>query len=170
MAEMPVRQSTEHEEKIEHEEKMAFACKVGGLIEECGHPRIAGHIVGWLLVSDPPEQSFNDLVETLEASKGSISTMTRRLERAGLIERISRPGDRQTYFRIRPGAWRLMLRRELRTVSDLCDAAEEGLALMDDEPPCLCRRLEEMHDFYAFAAEKMPALVEEYEATQEAGS
>lgn len=147
--------------------KQAFVQHVAALIEECGHPCIAGRIVGWLLVSDPAEQSFGELVEATGASKGSISTMTRRLEDDGLVERISRAGDRQTYFRLRSGAWRTVLHRRMALVRDLARAAECGLAQIEDPSPSVRCRLEEMRDFYAFVAEKMPGLVEEYEREQE---
>lgn len=145
------------------EQKQVFVRRISDLMEECGHPCIAGRIVGWLVVSDPPEQSFGALVEATDASKGSISTMTRRLERAGLIERIRRTGDRQTYFRLRPDAWHTVLCRRMALVRDLAAAAERGLRELEDEPPSVRCRLEEMHDFYAFVAENMPALIEQYE-------
>lgn len=159
---VPATASSSDEEK-----KRAFVRRVSELIEECGHPGIAGRIIGWLLVSDPAEQSFGALVEATRASKGSISTMTRRLEQAGLVERRSRAGDRQTYFRLRSGAWRTVLRRRMALVNDLAQIAERGLGQLDGQPPSVRCRLQEMRDFYAFVAEQMPALLEAYEAEQE---
>jgi DNA-binding transcriptional regulator GbsR (MarR family) len=47
---------------------------------------MAGRILGWLLISDSPHQSSEQLVNGLEASKGSISSMTRLLIQINLIE------------------------------------------------------------------------------------
>jgi hypothetical protein len=142
-----------------------FVEDVGLTMEESGHPRIAGRIVGWLLVCDPPHQSFNDLVEVLGASKGSISNMTRMLLQADLIERFAVPGERQTFFRIRPGAWVRVLRRRIDSVSQLSQVAARGLALMEKhDGDGDYWRLREMQDFYQFISRKIPLLIEEYES------
>ncbi|MEJ2288705.1 MAG: MarR family transcriptional regulator, partial [Deinococcales bacterium] len=86
----------------ERQELLAFIEEIGLAIEGQGLPRMAGRVLGALLVADPPEQSADELVATLHASRSSVSTMTRLLEGAGLIERVSRPGDRKLYYRNRP--------------------------------------------------------------------
>jgi len=79
--------------------------EVGIIFEQTGLPRMAGRILGWLIIADPPHQSATQITEALIASKGSISTITRLLIQLGLVERISLPGVRQDYFRIRADAW-----------------------------------------------------------------
>lgn len=145
-----------------HDERLAFVEKVGLAIEDCGHPRIFGRITGWLLICDPPYQSFDDLVEVLDASKGSISNMTRLLIQVGLVEKFSLPGDRKTYFRISPGAWERHFRGQIEYVRQLCKIADEGLALLQDAPEEHRDRLREMNAFFDFIARKGPQLVEEY--------
>lgn len=71
--------------------KQFFAEDVGLVFENIGLPRMAGRVLGWLLVCDPPHQSMLELVEALSASKASISNTTRMLIEIGLIERISLP-------------------------------------------------------------------------------
>ena len=61
-------------------------------LERDGLPRMAGRIFGWLLLCDPPEQTLEDLAGALHGSKASMSTMTRLLAGAGLIERMRLPG------------------------------------------------------------------------------
>ncbi|MBA3470937.1 MAG: hypothetical protein H0T53_14985 [Herpetosiphonaceae bacterium] len=56
-----------------------FVEKVGLLYEQVGLQRMAGRILGWLLICDPPAQSAADLAAALDASKGSISGITRQL-------------------------------------------------------------------------------------------
>ena len=81
-------------------EERNFVEEVGLFFEQTGMPRMAGRILGWLLISDPPHQSTDELAGGLIASKGSISTNTRLLIQIGLIERLSLPGVRHDYFRI----------------------------------------------------------------------
>jgi len=82
-----------------------FVEEVGVFFKQNGLPRMAGRIFGWLLVSDMPHQSIDELAEALTVSKGSVSAMLRPLIQIGLIERLSRLGVRHDYFQIRTGAW-----------------------------------------------------------------
>lgn len=76
-----------------------FVERLAVALEMDGFPRIAGRIFGLLIISDS-EISLDDIASTLGASKGSASVNTRLLEEKGIIERVSRPGDRRDYYRI----------------------------------------------------------------------
>ena len=154
----------------EQAEEQRFVEEVGIVFEQTGLPRMAGRILGWLLISDPPHQSTDQLVEALMASKGSISTMTRLLIQIGLIERLSLPGVRHDYFRLRPDAWQHMIRRglvdEIRMVRQL---AERGLGLLVDKTPLTRKWLEEMRDVYTFLEREFPVLLERWEEERKKG-
>lgn len=124
---------------------------------------MAGRLLGALLVADPPEQTAEELAETLQASRGSISAMTRLLEAPGIIERFRKPGDRRDYFRNRPDAWWQAMQREAASLSELRALAEKGLTLVADAPPEIRRGLEDMREFYAFFEREMPKLLERWE-------
>lgn len=125
---------------------------------------MAGRIFGWLLISNPPHQSMDQLVEVLQASKGSVSTMTRLLIQVSLIERLSLPGQRRDYFRIRPHAWSQMIKQRLVQITAFREMADKGLKLLEDEPPNLRQRLEEMRDIHAFFERELPAMNARWEA------
>jgi DNA-binding transcriptional regulator GbsR (MarR family) len=141
-----------------------FAEEVGIVFEQTGMPRMAGRILGWLLISDPPHQSTEQVTKALMASKGSISTMTRLLIQNGLIERLSLPGVRHDYFRLRSDAWQHMIGRglteEIKMVRQL---AERGLELLGDKTPVTKNWLEEMRDVYTFLEHEFPTLLERWE-------
>jgi len=148
----------------EQPEEKQFVEEVGIVFEQTGLPRMAGRILGWLLLSDPLHQSTDELAEALMASKGSISTMTRFLIRIGLIERISLPGQRRDYFRLRPDAWRYMIRHGLEDeIKMFRQLAEHGLELLGDATSMTRKWLEEMRDKYAFFELEFPALLERWE-------
>ena len=119
---------------LQAEEKQ-FAEEVGIVFEQTGMPRMAGRILGWLLISDPPHQSMEQLTKALIASKGSISSMTRLLIQLGLIERLSLPGVRHDYFRLRSDAWQHMIGRgltgEIRMVRQLAEQGEPWTLVVD---------------------------------------
>jgi len=144
-------------------EKKQFIEEVGILFEQTGMPRMAGRIVGWLLISDPSHQSTSELVEALMASKGSISTTTRLLIRIGLIERISLPGQRHDYFRIKPCAWQQLLKDTATQTTTFRQLMEKGLELLGDKAHVNRKWLEEMRDMYVFFEHEFPALFERWE-------
>lgn len=131
--------------------------------EQWGLPRMAGRILGWLLICDPAHQSTSDLQQVLKASKGSISMMTRLLLQEDLVERVGVPGDRRDYFRLRGGAWTRLMSDRLAVVSAIHQLAERGFNLLDGRDAALRQRLEEIHDLYAFIERELPALFERWE-------
>ena len=145
-------------------EEKHFVEEVGIAFEQTGLPRAAGRIFGWLLISDPPQQSVSELTEALMASRGSISSMTRLLIQIGLIERISLPGVRHEYFHLRPDAWQHMIKHGLEDeITMFRQLAEHGLELLADKNPLTREGLEEMSDIYIFFEREFPALMESWE-------
>lgn len=144
-------------------EQKQFVEEVGIVFEMVGLPRMAGRIFGWLLLSNPPHQSPAELASVLQASKGSISTMTRLLMQIGLIERISLPGQRRDYFRIRLNAWTELTRQRMAQITAFRQLAERGLELMNGSDPALSQRLEEMRDMHAFCEQELPKMLERWE-------
>lgn len=136
---------------------------MGIAFEDLGLPRMAGRILGWLLICDPPYQSAAELSAGVEGSKGSISSMTRLLGQVGFVERMGLPGSRITYYRIKPGCWLEVLKNRIVFVTAMRDLAERGLALMADKEPRLRLRLEELHDVYTFIDHEMPVLLEHWQ-------
>ena len=150
-------------------EEKRFVEEVGVFFEQSSLPRMAGRILGWLLISDPPHQTTSELAEVLLASKGSISTMTRLLIRIGLIERTSLPGERHDYFRLKPNAWHQMLKDSLVQVAAARQLAEHGLELLEGKAHVNRLSLEEMHNMYAFFERELPALLERWEQERKEG-
>jgi DNA-binding transcriptional regulator GbsR (MarR family) len=150
-------------------DKQHFVEEVALIFEEIGLTRMAGRILGWLLISNPPHQSADELAEALQASKGSISTMTRLLIQLDLIERAGIPGDRRDYFRMKPDVWAQLLQARLSQITDLHQLAEEGLELLEAEPPELRQRIQDMHDLYSYVETELPILIERWEQKRASG-
>ncbi len=131
--------------------------------EQMGLPRMAGRVLGVLLIYDPPAQSLTDLCEILQASKSSVSTTTRLLTEMGLIERVASPVPRQVYFQFKPGGWLVFIRQHLRLWASLHQLAEQGLELLQDRDPELRERLQEAHDMFSAIEDELPALLERLE-------
>ncbi len=101
----------------------------GLVFEANGMPRMAGRVLGRLLMCWPPHQSMTQLAEALQASKASISTTTAMLAQMGFVERLSFPGDRQDYFRVRPTSTAIHVQdmaRRLRAQLALVERGDGG--------------------------------------------
>jgi DNA-binding transcriptional regulator GbsR (MarR family) len=79
--------------KREFIEDMARTCE-----QAFGLPRMGGRIWGTLLVTEEDYLSSENLMAQINASRGTVSTMVRLLERVGFIKRVSIPGDRRHYY------------------------------------------------------------------------
>ena len=108
---MPYNSQAERERELIHQIALVF--------EQGGLPPIAGRVVGRLLLCDPPHQSSTQLADYLHASRGSISTTTRMLMAARVLERVRFPRDRAAYFRIQKGCWSEMLHAEFDRIRRL---------------------------------------------------
>jgi DNA-binding transcriptional regulator GbsR (MarR family) len=144
-------------------DKKAFIEEMGIIYEQMGMYRMAGRIIGWLLICDPPHQSAKELATVLEASKGSISTIIRWLDDSGLVERLGIPGHRSTYYRIKPGAWIEIAKAKTAFHKPLKDLADSGLKLLQGENVQLSARLREMRAFQAFFEKEIPLLLNRFE-------
>jgi DNA-binding transcriptional regulator GbsR (MarR family) len=147
-----------------------FVDDTGLLLEAAGMPRIAGQVLGWLLVCEPEAQSLTDLSEVLSISKASASTTTRLLTQFGLIERTLLPGDRRDYYRVADDAWHRFFQTRMATMHKLQRNAERGLQLLADAPPARRARLERMGTLFGFLEREMSKLMRQFEIENTSGS
>jgi DNA-binding transcriptional regulator GbsR (MarR family) len=141
-------------------EETHFIEDIGLYFERLGLPRMAGRILGVLLISDPPAQSITEIVEKLNASKSSISIMARLLVEVGLIEKVPSPMPRRDYFKFKTGGWILYMQQWFELMSGLHKITERGIALLNDKPADLKNRLMEAHDLFSYLEEHFPSLLE----------
>ena len=134
----------------------------GLFAEQIGLTRMAGRILGWLLICDPPHQTMHELVNALQTSKSSISTTTRMLITFGMLERVSLPGERRDYYRLVPDLWTSAMERSSQQFTGFRKMADRGLALLANAEPERRQRLQEMHDLYTFIAREFPQIMERW--------
>lgn len=144
------------------EDLLHYVEEFGLFYEQYGLPRTAGRILAWLMICDPPHQTMHELVEALQVSKSSISTGSRMLMQGGIIERISLPGQRRDFYRVKQNAWVTNWETRAQTVTMTMDLVQRGLNLLADDPPEQRVRLEEMLDFFAFLQAEFPQILQKY--------
>lgn len=136
-----------------------FIEEMGLAHEEDRLPRIAGRLVGLLILSPDPVR-FDHMAERLRVSRASISTNTRLLENMGVIQRVTRPGDRRDYFQINeePG---LLLRIVDRYRARQASAEEMKRALLPESGTdgLVAERLDRFVRFYSILADSLSAAI-----------
>ncbi|WP_433575599.1 GbsR/MarR family transcriptional regulator [Nocardia brasiliensis] len=147
-------------------EQLAFVEDFALVLERMGLVRMTGRAAGWLLVSNPPEQTFGQIADALQASKGSISGALKILVTMRWVDKISKPGDRRDYYAIRPGILPELTRQQSGMYSDLTMMTSRGLALFDDPNGEQAARVRDMHEFFVWMGKELPALIDRWYAEQ----
>ncbi len=141
-------------------EEQHFTEDMGLFFEQLGLPRMAGRVLGELLICDPPAQSLNDLCEALQVSKSAVSTMARLLVNIGLIEQVASPVPRRDFFRFRSGGWFTFIRQRMEILAALHGITERGLEILAAKKGTGRERLAEAHDMFAYIEKVFPEWLE----------
>jgi len=148
---------------LDNERLRQFTENTADMMEENGLPRMAGRVIGALMICAPPYLSHEELAEQLQASKGSISMTTQLLMRISIVERISLPGHRRHYYRLRERLWNDLLSTRTEHVQQHLELVEDGLALLEGEPIEAKMRLIELQVFSDFILESLPEMASRWE-------
>jgi hypothetical protein len=115
-------------------------------------------LLAWMMVCDPPEQSAHDIQTGVGLSAAAVSTATRQFITAGMLERVSRRGERRTYYRLASGSWDAPLEAKLRALGRLRQVAERGIAAAGGRADY---RLAEMRDAFAWFEDELEQFIKQ---------
>jgi DNA-binding transcriptional regulator GbsR (MarR family) len=117
-----------------------FSDRMGQIFENEGEQRTAGRMFGFLLVSEGVV-SLDHLAEALGVSKASASTNARALAQMGVLERVSRPGDRHDYYGIAPDLFTHTMTRRLQRWQRFTEAVQDARRTIPSQSPGVRARL-----------------------------
>lgn len=127
-----------------------------------GMPLIAGRILAFLLICDPPERTAAELSHGLSASTGSVSTNVRLLLRLGVISKTTRQGREAALYQVEENRWPELVRQRMQQVTELQQLTETGLRMFSGQGE-RARRLRTVSEFYRWLASEMPELWRRWE-------
>lgn len=135
----------------EREELLDWVERVSTYLARDGVPPIAGRVLGWLMVCDPPEQSAGEISAAIGASRASLTSNLRLLSSMGFLTWRSRPGARTVYYRMAEQAWSVVVRRQIAGITSFLDITRDGLNLVgpDDDQAA---RIRQAHATFAWMA------------------
>ena len=135
-----------------------FIERLGLQAQSEGFSRIAGQLWATLIVSDGPVSS-SQLVDTLRVSKASVSTNTCFLERLGIVERRSIPGERQDFFAIRPHPYAALVEGQIKRLEARKEVIAEAKATITNEQTLA--KLTDLDQFYTLYYESSKDLLKQ---------
>lgn len=123
---------------------------------------IAGKIIGLLLVIDIDRLSFDEIISTLNISKGSASIVLRVLQKKKYVKSVINEGERRRYYQINTqNLFKLLeeFERSCDIVNMLLDKTFELKNDKTSENAIYCQRIMKTINFYK---ENLMALKEEF--------
>ncbi|MGW4958262.1 GbsR/MarR family transcriptional regulator [Nonomuraea sp. NPDC004186] len=125
-----------------------------------GVPPIAGRVLGWLMVCDPPEQSAGQISAAISASRASLTSNLRLLTSMGFLTWRTRPGERTVYYRMADDAWMVVARQQIAGITSFLDITRDGLDLVgpSDERATRIRQAHTTFEWMAKVFDNAPPL------------
>lgn len=93
-------------------------------------PLIAGRVLGWLMICDPAEQTAGEIAAAVGASRASLTTNLRLLTSIGLVQPLTKPGQRAIHYRVDDEAWARVVQRQIASLASFGELTREGMALV----------------------------------------
>jgi DNA-binding transcriptional regulator GbsR (MarR family) len=140
-----------------------FVERMGLIMQADGKPRIAGRILGLMIVHGGPF-GFTELADRLSVSRASISTNTRLLEDLGVLERTAMPGDRQDYFRLTRQPYARLLRGVVQRMHRARDVVGGAQLALPQDMTGAQERLAELDAFYEALIDNFERVIETWDA------
>jgi biotin operon repressor len=153
---------------VPRDEELIFADHVGRFYaREHGFPPMAGRLMGYLMICDPPQQSIDELADALMASRSAITGAVKMLEAYGFVARTRRAGERVDRVSANPDAMEPR-NFDSRLFEEQGALFREGLALLAGAPPERRAVLSELVALADFLAERLPRVLAEWHEHRDA--
>ncbi|WP_188197383.1 GbsR/MarR family transcriptional regulator [Nonomuraea sp. SYSU D8015] len=145
---------TEQEPLLEWVERVAM------YLARDGVPPIAGRVLGWLMICDPPEQSAGQISTAIGASRASLTSSLRLLTSMKFLTWRTRPGERTVYYRMAEDAWAVVVRRQVASIASFMDITHDGVDLVgaDEERAARVRQAHATFEWMAKVFDNAPPL------------
>ena len=150
------------------DEEITFADHMGRFYaRRFAFPPMAGRVLGYLLVCEPPAQTIAELSDALLASRSAVTGALDVLERIDTIQRSRAAGERMDRVRVDLSSAESR-GFDVTEYQELGDLAREGLEVLKDAPADRRESLMELEAFADWLVERMRTLQQEWETHRDA--
>lgn len=141
--------------------------EIGIAFEKTGMAPMIGRVLGFLLLADPPHQTFYAIQEFLGASKSSISNAINMLMYKDIVGYTTFSGDRKRYFKLNAENWLEQAKCKMSDFSELDQVLLEALNMRDpNQHQEFNEGLRKIFSFHIFMGQEMPKLIAKWEQMQ----
>ncbi|MFG2129196.1 hypothetical protein ACGFNV_15540 [Streptomyces sp. NPDC048751] len=127
-----------------------------------GMPHERGRVIGWLIISDPVEQTTAELIARLGTTREAIDRVADQLVPAHVIFRKDIPGTDEYALSMNDESWPNAVLEVFANIPEfdriLCDAQET----LKDEDPERRARLDRTQHLFGFIAREIPSVLTTY--------
>ena len=146
-----------------NESQYDLLARIGVFFERQGLQPAVSRIIGLLLLSEPPQLSFEDIQQQLKISKSAVSNALNLLITMELVDYVTHHGERKRYFKIRTDAWQRTVNGHLRGILDLSKLLTEIKEQRTTAHADIVKHLDEVIDFHVFFYEEVQHIVAKWE-------
>lgn len=115
--------------------------ETGKVFEKFGLTPMQGRIIAYFTVSDPPEKTFDELVQYFKASKSSVSNSLNYLLQNKIIDYKTFAADRKRYFFLTDSFFRVYFQKVLENVAELKQYAYRTVSMRTPEYPVASEKI-----------------------------
>jgi DNA-binding transcriptional regulator GbsR (MarR family) len=137
--------------------------KIGVVCDKDGFPPLAGRLLGFLMLAEPPHKTFDEIVEFLQASKSAVSNTLKFLEAQKMVDYITFPGDRKRYFRMSVENWGQVVGQRLDFLVNMQEKVKEVLAIRSGDHPEFNEGLHNIYLLYQTFIDELPRIIQKWE-------
>jgi DNA-binding transcriptional regulator GbsR (MarR family) len=105
--------------------------RIGVFHEHKGLQPLVGRIIGLLLVHKNEEATFEEIVDSLGASKSAVSNGLNFLQAKDRITYHTKPGDRKRYFTLKMKNWSDELEKELLEITKIKEFIDDVIKVRE---------------------------------------
>jgi DNA-binding transcriptional regulator GbsR (MarR family) len=141
--------------------------QAAAMLTAAGMARMPARVMMALVGSPDEGYTAAELAERLGVSPAAVSGAVRYLTSMRLIHRISRPGDRRDRYDLTGDAWHGMITSNAPLYSSLA-AYIDRIADENGGAPQSVERARDIADLMRYLSERMPQIVDEWQAARAA--
>jgi len=133
---------------------------LGVAFEKFGKSPMSSRVMSYLLLAEPPHQSFDSIREFLGASKSAISIALKTLQNEDMVKYITFSGDRKRYFLVDGKGWLKNSEEKTKNLAVLNNLLEDVLVTREDsEYTDFNKDLEKMLEFQKFVTKEVEKIL-----------
>jgi DNA-binding transcriptional regulator GbsR (MarR family) len=136
--------------------------KFGVYYKKTGHQPMVGRLMAYLMLAEPPQKTFEEIVEFLVSSKSAVSNTLNMLMYMGIVDYVKITGDRKRYFRLHQNAWNTMFEAQIQELSNLRGLVQEILDLRSEQFPELNQEISDFNSLLQLYEKEFPDILNQW--------